>query len=194
MTQNKFNLIGIKKLLFPVKNVDLTVKEGPARALFSLLPSASANESGHDLVHFLKRVQLFEDLKVGDLRRLARHVHERSYRDGEYIFEQGKPGGAMFLIRSGAVEILMRGRNGEDVHLATLEPPASLGESELMGAGDVRWCSALAHGQVSIVALGRSDVEALSYNDPVLANKVLGKLVQITALRFQMFIEQLTGE
>lgn len=194
MTQKKFKLIGIKKLLLPVKDLNLMGTGGPTRALFGFLPSTSAKESGQNLVDFLKRVQLFEDLGVGDLRRLARLVHERSYRDGEYILEQEKPGAAMFVIRTGAVDILRRSQNGEEVDLATLEPPASLGESVLMAAEAVNWFSARARGPVSIVALGRSDLEALSHNFPLLANKVLAKLAQITSLRLQILVEELTSE
>ena len=194
MTQNKFKLIGIKKLLLPVKKLDLMGTGGPTRALFGILPTTSAKESSQDLADFLKRVPLFDDLGVGHLKRLARLVHERSYRDGESIFEQGKPSAAMFVIRTGAVEILRRSHNGEEVHLATLEPPACLGESELMAADAVQWCSARARGLVSIIALGRSDLEALSHNFPLLANKVLAKLAQITALRLQMVVEELTSE
>jgi CRP-like cAMP-binding protein len=172
--------------------LDLTGTGGPTRALFGFLPSTSAKESDQDLAGFLKRVHLFEDLGVGDLRRLARLVHERSYRDGEYIFEQGKPGAAMFVIRTGAVEILMQGHNGEEVQLAMLEPPASLGESEVMGAEVMRFWSARARGPVSIVAVGRSDLEAISQNFPLLANKVLAKLAEINALRLQMLVEELT--
>lgn len=192
--QTKFKLIGIKKLLLPVKDLNVMGTGGPTRALLGLLSRTSAKESGQNLVDFLKRVQLFEDLGVGHLRRLARVVHERSYRDGESIFEQGKPGAAIFVIRTGVVDILRRSSNGEEVHVATLEPPASLGESELMGAEAVRWCSARARGPVSIVALGRSDLEALSHNFPVLANKVLAKLAEITALRLQLLVEELTSE
>lgn len=194
MTQNKFKLIGLKKLLFPIKALDRRWTGGPTRALFGFLPRTSSRESGQDLVNFLKRAQLFEDLGVGNLRRLARVVHERSYRDGEYIFEQGKTAAAMFVIRSGAVEILRRGRNGEELHLADLEPPASLGESELAGAEPVRWCSARARGPVSVVALGRSDLETLSHTFPFLANEILAKLAQITALRLQLVVEELTSE
>jgi len=192
--QTKVKLIGLKKLLLPVKDLDLMGTEGPTRALFGFLPRSSAKESDQDLAGFLKRVQLFEDLGVGDLRRLARLVHERSYRDGESILEQGKPGAAMFVIRTGAVDILRRSQNGEEVQLARLEPPASLGESVLMAAEAVNWFSARARGPVSIVALGRSDLEALSHNFPLLANKVLAKLAQITSLRLQILVEELTSE
>jgi hypothetical protein len=45
-----------------------------------------------------------------------------------------------------------------------------------------------------MVAFGRSDLEALNQNFPVLANKVLAKLAQVTALRLQMLVEELTRE
>jgi CRP-like cAMP-binding protein len=138
---------------------------------------------------FLKQVALFEGLRPGDLRRLARIVHERSYRDGEYIFEQEKPGTALYLVRSGVVEIVRRKRNGEEVSLLLLEPPASFEELAAMGADVVRWISARARGPVSLVAFGRSDMDALSRNFPVLANKILAKLAQIIAMRTQMLLE-----
>jgi hypothetical protein len=75
-----------------------------------------------------------------------------------------------------------------------LEPPASMGESVLMAAEAVNWFSARARGPVSIVALGRADLEALSHNFPLLANKVLAKLAQITSLRLQILVEELTSE
>jgi signal-transduction protein with cAMP-binding, CBS, and nucleotidyltransferase domain len=166
----------------------------PAGALFGPAPKATAERGSTDLVGFLKRTHLFEDLKHGELIRLGRIVHERSYRDGEYISEQGKPGAALFVLRNGVVEITRRKRNGEEVPLATLEPPASF--DELAAVGEVvRWNSARACGPVSLVALGRSDLDALSGNFPVLANKILKKLAQITAARLQMFVEsQYFGE
>jgi CRP/FNR family transcriptional regulator, cyclic AMP receptor protein len=191
----RFKLIGIKKIfLAPAKRLDLMRTGGPTRALFGLLPRTSPKDTGHNLADFLKSVQLFESLGSVDLRRLARLVHERTYRDGEYICEQGNPGAAMFVIRAGAVEILRRSHKGEDVHLATLEPPAALGEYELMGTEAVRWCSARARGPVSLVCLGRSDLEALSHNFPLVANKVLAKLAELTTLRLQMLVEELTSD
>lgn len=162
------------------------------RALFGLLPGT--REISQDLADFLKGVQLFEDLEVGQLKRLARLVHIRNYRDGEDIFEQGKPGAAMFVLRAGCVDILRRGHNDVELLLATLEPPASIDESALMAAGTMHWFTARARGPVSMVAFGRSDLEALNQNFPVLANKVLAKLAQVTALRLQMLVEELTRE
>ena len=182
---------GLKKNLVPVA-------KGPG--LFGYLRSGPSDvrrnsgkrqwgEKGRDLVGFLKQVSLFTDLAHGDLKQLARIVHERVYRDGEIIFEQGTPGTALYLLRGGMVEIMRKKRSGEEIPLAMLEPPASFEELAAVGAEVVHWASARAHGPVSLVAIGRSDLDALSRNFPLLANKILMKLAQIIAVQLQILLE-----
>jgi len=140
-------------------------------------------------VDFLKQVTLFKDLQHGDLKRLARIVHERIYRDGEYIYEQGNPGVALYIVRGGVVEIARRNRNGEEVSLVRIEPPDSFEESAAVGAEVVRWTSARACGPVSLLAIGYSDLDVLSHNFPRSANKILKKLAQVMAVRIQTLLE-----
>jgi CRP-like cAMP-binding protein len=181
---------GLKKILFPLRKArDFLDTSGPARVMFGATPEAAAGEKGQDLVDFLKQVSLFTDLAHGDLKQLARIVHERVYRDGEIIFEQGTPGTALYLLRGGMVEIMRKKRSGEEIPLAMLEPPASFEELAAVGAEVVHWASARAHGPVSLAAIGRSDLDAVSRNFPLLANKILKKLAQIIAVQFQMLLE-----
>jgi CRP/FNR family cyclic AMP-dependent transcriptional regulator len=189
--KKKSHIAGVKEILLRWhKHADLLDTPDPARALYGPPPETAARERGRDLVDFFKQVPLFEDLSQGDLRRLARILHKRTYRDGEYIFEEGKPGTAMYIIRGGLVEIVKRRRNGEEVALVTLEPPAALVE-ELAAVGEdvVHWTSARARGPVSLVAIGRPDLDALGRNFPLLANKILKKLAYIIAMRLQMVLE-----
>ncbi len=189
--KTKFNLPGIKKLLLP-RPADTDSRDPsavPARALFGPPPDTTAAEGRRSLVDFLKQVTLFADLGRGDRRRLARIVHERDYRDGEYICEAGKPGVALFVLRRGLVEIVSRGSDGREVPLVILEPPASFEESAAMGTASVRWFSARARGPVSLLALGKADLDALSVNFPVPANKVLMRLAGIMAIRLQMLLD-----
>ena len=91
----KSRIAGIKRILLTWhKHADLLDAPDPARALYGPPPKTAAGERRRSLVDFFKQVSLFEDLTQADLRRLARIVHERTYRDGEYIFEEGKPGTA----------------------------------------------------------------------------------------------------
>jgi len=190
MNKNVF-FTGVKKLLLTHRSDEGAVdpSTAQARVLFGPPPESATGERGRDLVDFLKQAPLFKDLGRSDLRQLARIVHERSYRDGECIYEQGKPGVALFIIRRGVVEIVRRRKNGDEVPLALLEPPASFEELAVTEAEVVRWASARARGPVSLVALGRSDLDALGHNLPLLANRILRKLVQIAAMRLQMLVE-----
>ncbi len=188
--KKKFHIDGVKEILLKWhKHADLLDTPDPARVLYGPPPETAAGERGRDLVDFFRQVPLFEDLSQGDLRRLARILHKRTYRDGEYIFEEGKPGMAMYIVRGGIVEIVRRKRNGEEMPLVTLEPPATLEELAVVGADVVHWTSARARGPVSLVAIGRPDLDALGRNFPLLANKILKKLAYIIAMRLQMVLE-----
>jgi len=188
--KNALSLRGLKKILLPrLENTDsLDAGGGSALAAFGPLPGVAAGKGG-GLVDFLGQVTLFEEFGQGELTRLARSAHERSYRDGESIYEQGTPGAALFIVRRGVVEILRRKRNGEEVSVLLLEPPASFAEQAALGAEVVRWTSARAHGPVSLVAIGSSDLDALGRRFPLLANKILLKLAQIMAIRLQLLLE-----
>ena len=82
----KFHLSGLKQILMPrPKDADLSEPSGPAQPLFGPPTERLADGKRWDLVDFLKKVALFEGFTAGDLRRAARIVRERCYRDGEYI-------------------------------------------------------------------------------------------------------------
>jgi CRP/FNR family transcriptional regulator, cyclic AMP receptor protein len=184
----KLTLPGIKELLLPPRATRglAGIAAIWARALFQAPDNAMTPR--RSLVEFLAQVSLFEDLGRRDLARVARIVHERDYSDGEYICEAGKPGAALFVVRRGLVEVV-RHAGGEEVPLALLEPPASFEESAALGTGVIRWFSVRARGPVSLLALGKSDLDALMLNFPVLANKILFRLAGIMAARLQMLID-----
>jgi CRP/FNR family transcriptional regulator, cyclic AMP receptor protein len=181
---------GLKELLLPRRphRGSAAIAAIGARALFQAPDSAIAKRH-ESLVDFLRHVSLFEDLAQRDLVRVARIVHEREYGDGEYICEQGRPGAALFVVRRGLVEVVQLGAGEQEVPLALLEPPASFEESAAIGTGIIRWFSVRARGPVSLLALGKSDLDALIVNFPTLATKVLSRLAGIMAARLQILID-----
>ena len=185
----KLTLPGLKELFLPSRATrsSADIAAIGARALFEAPDNAVTPR--RNLVEFLAQVSLFEDLGRRDLARVARIVHERDYSDGEYVCEAGKPGAALFVVRRGLVEVVRHNAGGEEVPLALLEPPASFEESAALGTGVIRWFSVRARGPVSLLALGKSDLDALILNFPVLANKILLRLAGIMAARLQMLID-----
>jgi CRP-like cAMP-binding protein len=181
---------GLKRLLLPRRSdaAAADVAAIRARALFQP-PDTTMSGRRRSLAEFLGQVGLFEDLGRRDLARLARIVHEREYADGEYICQQDQPAAAMFIVRRGVVEIVRRDAGGHDVPLALLEPPTSFEESGAIGVDVIRSFSVRARGPVSLLALGKSDLEALIVDLPVLANKILIRLAGVMASRLQMLID-----
>ena len=184
----RLTFTGLKELLLPARPTIGSADIAVIRARALLQPPEGAKRRGR-LVEFLKQVSLFEDLSHWDLVRIARIVHEREYGDGEYICEEGRPGAALFVVRRGVVEVVKRGAGARDVPLALLEPPASFEESAAIGTGVIRWFSVRARGPVSLLALGKSDLDTLMLHFPTTANKVLVRLVGITTIRLQMLID-----
>lgn len=186
----KLTFTGLKELLLPTRpnTGSADVAATRAQALFQTPKDAISKQQG-SLVEFLGQVSLFEDLGRRDLVRVARIVHEREYSDGEYICEEGRPGAALFVVRRGVVEVVKRGDGPQDVPLVLLEPPASFEESAAIGTGVTRWFSVRARGPVSLLALGKSDLDALMLNFPVIANKVLLRLAGIMAIRLRMLVD-----
>ena len=171
----KLTFPGLKEFLLARRSNTGSVELSAIRALFRL-PDIAGTERRRSLVDFLGQVPLFEDLGRRDRERLARIIHERDYGDSEYICEEGKPGAALFVLRRGLVDVVKRGTDGREMPVAVLEPPAAFEESAAVGTETIRWFSVRARGPVSLLALGKSDLEALIVNFPVLANKVLMRL------------------
>jgi CRP-like cAMP-binding protein len=181
---------GLKALLLPRRpdRGSRGIAAIGARALFQA-PERAMVTPHESLVGFLAQVTLFEDLARRELARVARIVHERQYSDGEYICEAGRPGAALFVVRRGVVEVVKPGAGEHEVPLALLEPPASFEESAAIGTGVARWFSVRARGPVSLLALGKSDLDELMLSFPPLANKILLKLAGIMAARLQVLID-----
>jgi CRP-like cAMP-binding protein len=186
----QFSIQGLREILLPRAKDPASPDRTAAaeRAAFGPLPLMTSRKHS-DLAAFLGEVTLFADFSHWELGRLARNAHERTCRDGEYIYEEGRPGAALFLVRSGIVEITRRDPKGEEVPILTLERPASFSEQAAIGTDFARWTSAVARGPVSLAALGKSDLDSLGRRFPRLANKVLSRLAQILVVRLEVLIE-----
>ena len=181
---------GLKELLLPLRPKTGSADDAALRARALFQPPKSAMTQRHgSLVDFLRQVSLFEGLGRRELVRVARILHEREYADGEYVCEEGRPAAALFVVRRGIVEVVRRGAGAQEVPLALLEPPASFEEAAAIGSGVIRWFSVRARGPVSLLALGKTDLDALTVTLPGLANKVLTRLAGIVAGRLQMLID-----
>ena len=87
-------------------------------------------------VIFLKQVPLFQDMNIDQLRALAGSCEEEFIPEATYVFQEGDPGGVLYVIVSGRVSIERQGdRKDSVVRLATMETCSSFGEMSLFDNG-----------------------------------------------------------
>jgi len=130
----------IAKALLRTLDRRIRATQAPSKATEPEPPDRSTLRMSHifmttsaDLHHliptisFLGQVDLFKGLPVQSLTRLATIVQEIFYGQGDEIFRQGDEGDALYLVRSGSVEVLVDGRK-----VATLGEYAPIGEMALL--------------------------------------------------------------
>lgn len=80
---------------------------------------------------FLRKVPLFEDLPLFEMKALYHICQQRSFQDGERIIEQGEPGKALYVIRSGKA-LVQRIEHGQTKNVAVLDRGDHFGEMSLI--------------------------------------------------------------
>jgi CRP/FNR family cyclic AMP-dependent transcriptional regulator len=119
---------------------------------------------------------LFATLSNSELRVLDALLHERSYLQGEVIFDEGEEGQALYIVMAGRVLIC---RQGEPVtgRLTEIEAGVVFGELALLD-NVPRSAQALAAADCVLALLSRSDFESLLDTHAVIASKIALQLAR----------------
>lgn len=99
----------------------------------------------------------------------------RKYRDGEYIVREGEFGNEMYMIISGKVKIVKE-KEGVETVLAHLGGGEIFGEMALFEEGKPRSASAVAHGDVTLMAMDKESFLREVRNNPAVALDILKSL------------------
>ena len=89
----------------------------------------------------------------------------------EVVCREGDAGDAFFVLRSGTVEVVARGVDGRDTHVADLTAPAFFGEMALL-TGEPRSATVRAKGDVELLVVARAGFETLFKTRPGVAAAV----------------------
>lgn len=143
---------------------------------------SSQNEK--DEIELLRRIPIFKDLKRKELKTISGILYERTYEQGEYMFETGQPGAAMFIIKAGELIINRKKSSGEEVELATLGDGEFVGELALLD-NSPRSASAFVSQKTKALAIFRSDLDHLLEQHSQLGMHVMKKLAVIIGMRLK---------
>jgi CRP-like cAMP-binding protein len=105
----------------------------------------------------LKQAIPFSTLDGERLRRLAALLERLEVPTGETIIRQGEAGEECYVLRSGRVEVLTSGAQGDERILATLDPGSLFGEAALLTDG-LRNATVRALKPSTLLVLRRTDL------------------------------------
>ncbi len=105
----------------------------------------------------LKQASPFATLDGERLRRLAARLERLEVPAGETIIRRGETGEECYVLRSGRVEVLARGAQGDERVLATLDPGSIFGEAALL-TNEPRNATVRAIEPCTLLALRRTDL------------------------------------
>lgn len=124
----------------------------------------------------LQSIGLLASLSERQLHETARAAYERVVEDGTYLAREGEPGGDLFIIVTGTVEIVKSGPNGERI-IRHAERGEAIGEFAVL-ANMARSASLRAAGYAEVLVLPADAFKDLLSSSPDLALRVMEMLVR----------------
>ena len=135
------------------------------------------------LSEILATVPLFSMLDEQQRSGLAERIDEVRESEGRVLFHAGDPGGAMFVVLQGEVEIYFKNATGERFVLQRAAAGDFFGEISLLDGG-ARTASALVTAPLHALVIGRDDLEEFLTHSPTAAMDLMsamGKRMRETA-------------
>jgi SulP family sulfate permease len=132
----------------------------------------------------LHEIELFKGRKPETLEELERCMEARRYQSGEKVFTTGDTGDELFLIRRGAVRIVLPIGDGQAHHLATFRRGDFFGEMSFLDR-QPRSADAVAERETDLYVLSRERYEALAEQHKRLALNLVEGLARSLALRLR---------
>jgi tetratricopeptide (TPR) repeat protein len=102
---------------------------------------------------FLRKIPLFEDMPLSEMKAFYNISEERTFQEGERLIEQGRPGMALYVLRDGKVSVQrIEGQQAKEV--AVLGPGDHVGEMALVDESPTS-ARVVAKGQVTAFEISR---------------------------------------
>jgi len=132
----------------------------------------------------LHEIELFKHRKEHTLEALEHCLVQRSLKAGEKIFARGDTGDELFLIRRGAVRILLPLSERQSHHLGTFGRGAFFGEMAFLD-GAVRSADAVAFSDVELYVLSRQVFDTFAEEHKKAALGLMEGIASVLASRLR---------
>lgn len=130
-------------------------------------------------VSLLAGIEIFELLHADDKQALADVVDSIKLNTTETLFNAGEPGDALFIVRSGSIELFIKDTAGQKIVLTVAEEGDLFGELSLLDSGP-RTATAVALTDTELLVLDRGDLLLLFQKRPDAALHMLAAMSAMT--------------
>jgi len=130
-------------------------------------------------VSLLAGIEMFELLHGDDKQALADVVDAVKLNATETLFHAGEPGDALFVVRSGSIELFIKDTAGQKIVLTVAEQGDLFGELSLLDSGP-RTATAVALTETELLVLDRDDLLLLFQKRPDAALHMLAAMSAMT--------------
>ena len=161
--------------------------------MISLLPRVLRrffkNEQHWENLTFLRGIPIFRGLSARQLGRVMLAMQKRTYVAGETLFVEGQPGKAVFIVKSGQVELSRTMADGRPRSLGVLGKGQMFGEMALLEQMQ-RTASATVVETGEIYFLYTSTLDSLIRSNPAIGVHLMRNMaVMLSALLRRTNIE-----
>ncbi len=116
-----------------------------------------------------------EILSGGETTQIqVRRAFQRTYEDGEIIFDEGDEGIDLYVIQAGTVQITRKGGTGQRI-VANLGAGDFFGEMSVV-LGETRTARAVARGSAALLVLDGETLESMCIERPEIAIRMIQRL------------------
>jgi len=122
-----------------------------------------------ETIELLRKVPLFSDLPLGELKYLAYTLDRLSLEPGMVVCKEGEVGDSFFIIIDGGLDVIMGMDTPDEKLLATHGPGQHVGEMSMVVPGGLRSASLRASDKSHLWVMTRDDFDELLHRQPHVA-------------------------
>jgi SulP family sulfate permease len=142
------------------------------------------SSTGEEVALALPEIELFKGRKAETLAALEQAMQSRSCKEGEKIFARGDAGDELFLIRRGAVRIMLPVSDKQSHHLGTFGRGAFFGEMAFLD-GESRSADAVAFTDTDLYVLSRESFDKFAEEHKKVVLGLMEGLASVLASRLR---------
>src|SRR5262249_31926004 len=138
----------------------------------------------------LAQIPICSGLIEAEVSKILEISEETSAQKGDFLFQEGDPGDAVYVLLSGSLEILKKDNAGIQQPLACLGAGSAFGEMSLIGNA-VRSASAVATSDVQLLRISSARFGHLLAESNPAALKIVYNLAKVMSRRLLLMDEKL---